>query len=193
MDITDPVTRIREDRSQARRQDDPNANICFLALADTTGEASVRTLVLRDITDNRFLLFVNRSSPKWRILMAGGSYQLLLWYSSMQRQYRVSGDVRVLDPEVVKHNWQRRPLGSKVLDLYYENVGDQSTYVESRAGFIAELGRIKQSYQPESIPVPEKAAGLELIATHIEMLDLNRDRRMFAYEAGAWTQQTMVP
>ncbi len=62
------LDQIRNDRERARQLADPNAALCFLALADGEGNASVRTLVLRDIVENRFRLFINKSSPKWRLL-----------------------------------------------------------------------------------------------------------------------------
>jgi pyridoxamine 5'-phosphate oxidase len=190
---------IRDDRAQARRMEDPNADVCFLALADASGTASVRTLVMREITGNHFRVFMNQSSPKWKILSGGGTYQLLLWYPSMQRQYRVNGSVQTLDSDVVKQNWLRRPRGSKYLDLLYENVVDQSTYVDSRDYLVEEINKIKTAYKLEGMEAPDKVAGVELIAEQIEMLDLNRedrihDRRLFVLrDDDEWDQKVMIP
>lgn len=198
MAITDPIKSIKNDRTEARKLQDPNADICFLALADKQGNASVRTLVLRDIRDNRFLLFMNQSSPKWQILSSGGTYQMLIWYSSMQRQYRVSGDVNFLESEVVKQAWQRRPRGSKYLDILYEHTADQSTFIESRKRLVDEISRIKQEYVVDDMEAPDKVAGVELLARQIELLDLNRedrihDRQLFTLDGGEWRSRVMVP
>lgn len=198
MAITDPIQSIKNDRAEARKLDDPNADICFLALADENGNASVRTLVLRDISDNRFLLFMNQSSPKWRILSSGGTYQMLIWYSSMQRQYRVSGDVDFLHSDVVKKSWQRRPRGSKYLDILYEYTADQSTFIDSRRHLVDEINRIKQAYVVDEMEAPDKVAGVELVARQIELLDLNRedrihDRQLFTLDQGEWRSRVMVP
>ena len=80
-----PVQSIQSDRKQARRLKDSNADVCFLALADANGKASVRTLVLRDINDNRFTLFINKTSPKWQAFTGGTGHELLIWYASVQR------------------------------------------------------------------------------------------------------------
>ncbi|MCB1693230.1 MAG: pyridoxamine 5'-phosphate oxidase family protein [Pseudomonadales bacterium] len=198
MSSTDPIRHIKDDRVQARRLDDTNADICFLALATPEGRASVRTLVLRDITQNRFLLFMNQSSPKWKILTGGGDYELLLWYPSMQRQYRVSGAMEIADDDFVKRSWQRRPRGSKYLDILYEHTIDQSSYTESREQLVGEISRIRREYVLDEMDAPQKVAGIELVATRIEMLDLNRedrihDRRMFLLEDGAWAERVMIP
>ena len=47
-----PLTNIINDRAEARKQGDSNADTCFLALADQDGKASVRTLVLREVTES---------------------------------------------------------------------------------------------------------------------------------------------
>lgn len=195
---TNPISKIQHDRAEARKLEDPNADICFLALADRDGNASIRTLVLRDITDNRFLLFMNQSSPKWKILQSGGNYELLIWYPSMQHQYRVGGEAQTLDPELVKQNWLRRPRGSKYLDILYEHTADQSSFIESRQELVKEIIRIRSEYDVDEIQAPNKVAGIELVANRIEMLDLNRedrihDRRLFSFDGTAWSSQTMVP
>lgn len=194
----DPIVRIRNDRAEARKLDDANADICFLALADAEGQASIRTLVMRDIRGHRFLLFMNQSSPKWRILTSGGSYQLLLWYPSMQRQYRVSGTINELEPEFVKQNWQRRPRGSKYLDILYEDTADQSSLIDSRQALVTEINRIKSEYKVDDMDAPDKVAGIELVSDRIEMLDLNRedrihDRQLFSRAGDEWTAQILVP
>ena len=77
-----PVDKIIADRQSAQKLGDPNADICFLALS-INDEPSVRTLVMRNINENSFTLFVNKTSDKWRILNANNRAQLLLWYSTL--------------------------------------------------------------------------------------------------------------
>ncbi len=193
-----PVQRIKDDRIQARRLEDPNSDVCYLALADPAGNASVRTLILRDISDNRFLLFMNQSSPKWKILKQGGTYELLLWYPSMQRQYRISGGINFCDPDFVRQSWLRRPRGSKYLDILYEHTIDQSEPIESRGALVTEINRIRASFDLDNLTAPEKVAGVELVAKRIEMLDLNRedrihDRMVYTFNDGIWEPTTLVP
>lgn len=198
MTSRDIIARIRDDRAQARRLEDTGADICFLALADGKGRASVRTLVLREIQDNRFLIFINQSSPKWKILSAGGDFELLLWYHSMQRQYRVRGTTQACDREFVKQSWQRRPRGSKYLDLLYESIADQSSTIDSREDLVTHISNVKASNDVDNMEAPDKVGGVELVASRIEMLDLNRedrihDRQCFELKDGSWTSTTLVP
>jgi len=188
---------IRSDREQARARDDPNAGLCFLALADTNGNASVRTLVLREVAENRFRVFVNETSPKWRLFVEGAGCELLLWYPSVQRQYRISGELRALDAEIVRAHWHRRPAGSKYLDQVYAELA-QSTAITSRAVLTDEIARLQREHPEEELQPPESAAGLELIANRIEALDLSYEDRIHArqlhrFDGEAWTSEVLVP
>jgi pyridoxamine 5'-phosphate oxidase len=193
-----PLTNIMNDRAEARKQGDSNADTCFLALADKDGQASVRTLVLREITDRHVVLFLNRTSPKWQLFQQGANYELLLWYTSMQRQYRIQGTMQPLDREIVKQTWQRRPQGSKYLDYLYQEMAPQSSEIESREQLANEIQRLKQSYKVDDMQAPADVGGIELIANRVEMLDLNRedrihDRRVFSLQDGLWTVKYLVP
>lgn len=193
-----PIASIKADRTEARKVQDANADVCFLALASATGAASVRTLVLRDIRERAFLLFINSSSPKWHLLNDGANYELLLWYPSQQKQYRVQGTTSMLEPEEVKSNWFRRPRGSKQLDYVYKEFAPQSSEISNREILVDEITRIKQVYKPDDMLPPDEATGVELTANRIEMLDLNRedrihDRRLFSYDNDTWEQRFLIP
>ncbi len=194
----DPVTNITADRAQARKRNDTNADVCFLALSDAEGNASVRTLVLRDIIDNVFTLFINKSSPKWRIIEAGGTHQMLIWYSTMQRQYRVSGEFREIARDTIERNWLRRPIASKYLDHVYEDLGAQSSVIESREVLTDKINQLKKTMSEDQMQTPALVSGVELIANRIEMLDLGKEdriheRRVFHRENGLWNVQVIIP
>jgi pyridoxamine 5'-phosphate oxidase len=194
----DPIAIIKADRIEARKIQDPNADICFLALASSDGEASVRTLVIRDIVDRSIRLFINSTSPKWRLLKNGAQYELLLWYPTQQKQFRIQGATNMVEPQEVKSNWFRRPRGSKQLDYVYKEFAPQSSEIASRDVLVDEINRIKHSYKPDDMLPPDEATGVELIADRIEMLDLNRedrihDRRVFLHDGATWQQKFLIP
>ncbi|MCZ6503881.1 MAG: pyridoxamine 5'-phosphate oxidase family protein [Gammaproteobacteria bacterium] len=193
-----PVQNIQSDRNQARRLKDSNADVCFLALADANGKASVRTLVLRDINDNRFTLFINKTSPKWQAFTDGTGHELLIWYASVQRQYRISGSIQELEAGIVKSNWLRRPTGSKYLDYVYEELGNQSSIIDSRDILTDKINQLKKDLDAQSMQSPPMVAGIELIADRIDVLDLNNqdrihDRRLYTYDGGTWTSRVLIP
>ncbi len=192
------MQKLQQDRTDARKLGDTNADVCFLALADTDGKASVRTLVLRDIVDNHFTLFINKSSPKWKALASGAGHELLIWFASMQRQYRISGTTRELDPDTVRTNWQRRPIGSKYLDYVYEELGAQSTVIDSRQVLTDKIAQLKSNMEPDKMQAPSLVAGIEIIADRIEILDLNKEdriheRQIHTFDGSNWSFETLIP
>jgi pyridoxamine 5'-phosphate oxidase len=193
----DPIKRIQTDRQDARNFDDPNADLCFLALSES-GKPSIRTLVLRDVTAEGFTLFVNKTSPKWSIIQANNKAEMLIWYTNSQTQYRISGVIEALDPSVIEHNWHRRPSGSKYMDYSYDSLGSQSSEIDSRDVLVKHIKGLKEEHPEEEMVTPESATGIVLRPEVIEMLDLNmpnriHDRRRFVLLDGKWQSTQLIP
>jgi pyridoxamine 5'-phosphate oxidase len=193
-----PIQQIVDDRTQARISSDPNADLSFLATADDKGKPYVRTLVLREITDNRFTLYLNSMSPKWQHLTANGEFQLLLFYPTVLRQYRLNGDMRILDSATVGENWKNRPPGSKYLDHYYkENI--QGSVLDSREQLTSAISELKRKHSdPDQLTAPAHAMGIELVISSIDRLDLSmpenlHDRRLYQLSNDEWSEQVLVP
>ncbi|MBL4682815.1 MAG: pyridoxamine 5'-phosphate oxidase family protein [Pseudomonadales bacterium] len=193
----DPNKIILETRTEARKSKDGNAETCFLAIADSDGQASVRTLVLRDMIDNRYTLFINETSPKWQLLSQNSHYELLLWYPTQQKQFRINGSCHLLPHDEVSDKWQGRPDGSKYMDVLYQS-HPQSSVIASRAELESRIHKIKIESVIKSMSPPMEVRGVELIANKIEVLDLNNtdrlhDRQVFTLENKQWTSEVLIP
>ena len=156
-----PIERIKADRQDARNHEDPNADLCFLALSES-GRPSVRTLVLRDVTADGFTLFVNKTSRKWSTLQKNKQAEMLLWYTNSQTQYRINGLIEELDPSVIEQNWHRRPAGSKYMDYTYQTLGPQSSEIDSRDDLVNHIQGLKTEHPEDKMATPESAAGILL-------------------------------
>ena len=192
-----PLEQIAVDRQAARNQDDSNADACFLALS-LKESPSLRTLVVRDITDAGLLLFINRTSAKWQVIRQNPQAEALLWYPSVQRQYRVAGKIEELPHSVVESNWQRRPIGSKYLDHAYEQLAAQSSEIESRQHLLDFVARMKGSLDGDSLTAPDNAMAVLLRADTVECLDLNsqdrlHDRNRYSLREGKWHRAVLMP
>ena len=172
-----PLNQIIEDQQNARDLKDANADICFLALNDASGP-SVRTLVLREVSPSGLTLFINKTSPKWRAIEHSPRAQILLWYPSLQKQYRLSGSFLELERSTIIENWQRRPSASKYLDQVYEKFGNQSSTIDSRERLTSHIDSLKSEYNPEDLETPANATGILLEPDQIECLDLNDNNRI---------------
>ena len=193
----DPIERIKNERQEARNQDDPNADLCFLALSESE-KPSVRTLVLRDVSDDGFTLFINKTSPKWSIIQTNNKAEMLIWYSTSQTQYRIYGLIEKIPPSIIEHNWHRRPLESKYIDYSYESLGSQSSQINSMDDLTGHIKELKEAHPEEEMVKPESAAGIVLRPEVIEMLDLStpnriHDRRRFDLVDGKWQCTQLIP
>ena len=193
----DPIERIKNERQEARNQDDPNADLCFLALSESE-KPSVRTLVLRDVSDNGFTLFINTTSPKWSIIQTNNKAEILIWYSKSQTQYRIYGLIEEIPPSIIEHNWHRRPPESKYIDYSYESLGSQSSQINSMDDLTGHIKELKEAHPEEEMVKPESAAGIVLRPEVIEMLDLStpnriHDRRRFDLVDGKWQCTQLIP
>lgn len=189
--MTDPVSLFKIDRDRARAAQDPMANLLTLGHnGDQTAE--MRTLVLRDVGDE-LAIFINATSPKWPAL--GGRTSLLMYWPSIQIQYRILADLSPVQAEIVADSWQLRPDAPKRMDWFYTEVRAQSQPVDSRAAL---LEKVHQLALPDNLVAPDTARGLVLKPFRVERLDLTQengihDRTLFLRQADHWTEQTLVP
>jgi len=195
----DPIAEIVAAREEARRRKDAHVDVCFLVTVGTHGRPEARPISLRDVDEGGFGLVLNALSPKWRQIEGGGQCSLCILWSSVERQYRVYGELRPMDPDRLRFWWDRKVLGSRLLEHYYEVYGPQSTPVPSRAAFlerIAELGR--RWSEAAAVPPPASLRGVCLWPTEIDVWhgspsDRLHDRRLLRRTAGGWTAETLVP
>ncbi len=192
-----PLENITRDRQSARSHHDSNADICFLSLSEN-GVPSVRTLVMRDVKEHGITLFINKTSHKWQIIQANDQAEALIWFPSVQRQYRVTGRIEELDRQVIENNWHRRPAGSKYLDHSYERFAPQSSELEDRNSLVKFVRGLRDELDEDDMRTPDEAAGILLRATVIECLDLNsqerlHDRARYLLKDGNWQKTVLMP
>jgi pyridoxine/pyridoxamine 5'-phosphate oxidase len=59
----------------------------------------------------------NATSAKWRELRANRRYELLVFWSSIQRQYRVRGGFDEIPFSEIARHWEQKNAAGKLLDL----------------------------------------------------------------------------
>ena len=194
-----PLETFNADWQQARALNDPNAAYCFLATASKDGQPSVRTLVLREVTDQAFVIFMNNTGPKWQQLQSTKRYELLVFWALPMLQYRIRGTFREIPPDQMKQNWVHKDYHFKLLDHYYLKFHAQSSLIPDRAHFLEDIESLKNEYpDPEEVPFPANIRGLQLMADHVEEWrgspeDRLHERYLYRVENGQWIQRVMVP
>jgi len=195
----DPVELVVAAREEARRHNDPHVDVCFLVTVGPGGRPEARPVSLRDVDVDGFGLLLNERSPKWRQIEAGGQCSLTILWSSVGRQYRVYGELRPMRAERLRFWWERKVLGSRLLEHYYDAYKAQSEPVASRDAFLAGIAELGRRYpDAASVPAPPGLRGVCLWPTSIDVwhgspADRLHDRRLFTRRADGWTFETLVP
>jgi pyridoxamine 5'-phosphate oxidase len=196
--VTLIIDEIRAHRIEAFNAKDSNAPVCFLATTDAHGQPQVRTLVLREINDTDLILFINASSPKWEQLQSNPQCQVLLWYATLNIQYRITGKAEALPASAIRDNWHKRPHRAKVLDYFYDTVTPQSSTIASRNALLERFDEINRDVSPSQLQPSPAALGIRILLEQIERLDLTEEglphlRQRFNFRDASWSETTLVP
>jgi pyridoxine/pyridoxamine 5'-phosphate oxidase len=201
-----PIEQIKNNWENARTLKDGNANYCSLATVSVKGEVSIRTLVLRKITADSFVIYINASSPKWAQLEASTSFELLIFWPALMQQYRVRGEYSAIPDKIMEEHWSHKPYDSKILDHYYHHYQAQTSVLESRDSLLHGIQALKNTYpQASDIPFPENVKGVSIKANYIEAWGSSNtdainttqmglhERTLYELSKGKWKQQVLVP
>ncbi|ETX08348.1 pyridoxamine 5'-phosphate oxidase family protein [Candidatus Entotheonella palauensis] len=197
--LDDPIADMIAARARAQQLDDPYADVCFLATVTSEGQPEVRAIALRDIEAQGIGLLINTNSPKWRQLEAAGQYTLQVFWATVQRQYRIQGQVALMEAERLQYYWSRKGYHSRLLEVYYEAVEPQSQALRSREALLDGMRALRAQYPDrDSIPLPASLVGVYLYpmtidAWHGSPDDRLHDRRLFTRTEQGWRSSVLVP
>lgn len=196
--MIDPILLFKENWQQAKDAGDESAKYCTVATAQSKDNVATRTLVLREVTDNSFIIYVNRTSAKWAALSAGIGVEMLVFWPSLMQQYRIRGVCSELSEQDMATHWARKPYESKLLDHYYQQ-RRQSSAVDSRLTLIGELAILRERFPSSAeIPFVDNATGIAIKANYIEAWQSSSEdnihrRALFTLTREGWAEQVLVP
>lgn len=192
-----PIELLQNDWQRAIDSDDANHNICTLATSENN-QAHARVLILRDITENGLLLFTNASSPKWQQLGNSDGYEILLYWPSLDLQYRIRGGWSEYPRQQLEGAWHNKSYEAKMLDMFYQS-HPEGAVIPGREYLLEKVAELKAQY-PRSgeIPFPEQAKGIYFKADRIEYYRLSttdrlHHRYLYQLSQGQWEMQTLSP
>lgn len=189
----DPYGLMREwlDSAVNRGVREPFAAV--LATADSSGKASSRVLLVKEI-DERGLLFTSfQGSRKGRDLASSPWASLTFYWRESLQQLTVEGPVEVLNPEDSDALFARRPLAAQATTA----VSQQSRPLDSEQELRSRAEALVEAEQP--VPRPAEWTGYRLLPYSIEFWYGSPDRlhRRLCYErpgdGSPWTHQRLQP
>lgn len=147
-----PLPQFRAWFADASASGLPEPNAMVLATADSAGQPSARTVLLKDADERGFVFYTNLRSRKSRELAENPAASCVFPWLALHRQVVVVGRAELIDRAEVAEYFASRPHGSR-LGAWTSR---QSTVIDGRAGLDERYERLQREYPEGSeVPVPE--------------------------------------
>jgi len=177
--------------AQAAEVEEPNAMV--LATATSDGTPSARVVLLKGFDERGFVFFTDYRSRKGAELEANPRAALVLHWSELERQVRITGDVTRTSAEESEAYYRSRPLGSR-LGAW---VSHQSQAIPSRDVLEGGLREVERRFAGGDVPLPPYWGGYRVRPGAIEFWQgrENRlhDRVRYEREGDRWKIERLAP
>jgi pyridoxamine 5'-phosphate oxidase len=177
--------------AQAAEVEEPNAMV--LATATPDGSPSARVVLLKGFDERGFVFFTDYRSRKGAELEANPRAALVLHWSELERQVRITGDVTRTSAEESEAYYRSRPLGSR-LGAW---VSHQSQAIPSRDVLEEGLREVEGRFAGGDVPLPPYWGGYRVKPGTIEFWQgrPNRlhDRIRYEREGDRWKIERLAP
>lgn len=161
---TEPMVLFAKWWSEATEKNLKDINEVALATSSLAGTPSVRMVLLKGWSDLGFEFYTNYESPKARNLLENPKAELLIWWADMDRQIRISGNVRKSTRQQSKAYFHTRPRSSQLGAL----ASRQSQILDTKEILIREIETLEKTFLNQPVPLPENWGGFILSPTKME-------------------------
>jgi pyridoxamine 5'-phosphate oxidase len=141
---------------------EPNAMV--LATASTTGEPSVRTVLLKYFDSQGFVFFTNYESRKARQISQNPQVSLLFLWLPLQRQVQITGRAEKVSTAESLRYFVTRPRGSQ-LGAW---CSQQSSIISSQQLMSMQFEQMQQKFANREIPLPPFWGGYRVVPYRFE-------------------------
>src|SRR5882672_6430444 len=142
----------------------PDINAMTLATADKEGRPSARVVLLKGVDERGFVFFTNYDSRKGHELTENPQAALVFYWSELERQVCVTGEVTKLPEAESEAYFKSRPRGSRIAAW----ASRQSEVLRDRAELEQKWQQLEGQYPSEQVPKPPFWGGYILSPTRIE-------------------------
>ena len=194
-----PLDELINTHREALDVRDPSSRFCVLNTIDENGYPASRVLTVRSVEHRGVSLYVDKHSPKIQQLQKNPNFELLFFWPSLMKQYKVRGDFELYPDDEQITGWINKPYAGRLVDLYHSVGRVQSSPVDSLATVKSEIKKLAEQYPEQQLTeMPDGLVTLLLKPTHIGAWinvqeDRIHDRREYSLVEGVWQEQVLVP
>ena len=180
------------DQAIETKVNEPTAVI--VGTATPEGRPSMRTVLLKEVVDGRFVFYTNYDSRKGKQIAANPHVALTFLWHELERQIHVEGTIERLPAAESDAYFAMRPYKSRV----GARISPQSQPIPSREYIMMRFAAESLRFVGREVPRPEHWGGFSVTPSRIELWQ-GRDSRLhdrFLYELqadGSWSLERLAP
>jgi pyridoxamine 5'-phosphate oxidase len=190
----DPLAEFRSWYRLAEGSGVPQPDAMTLATATPDGIPSARMVLLKGVDDGGFVFFTNYESRKARELSENPRAALILYWSAIRRQVRITGRVERLSQPESEEYFRSRPRGSRLAAW----ASRQSEVIADRSVLEDEYRRHENEYVDADVPLPPFWGGYRVTPEVVEFW-MGRENRLHdrlrytRQRDGSWAVERLAP
>lgn len=164
-----------------------------LATASSSGQVSVRTVLLKDYSEKGFTFFTNYKSKKGAQLDSNPNAALLFYWPENGRQVRIEGVVEKISEQESVTYFHSRPRESQISAW----ASEQSTSVPDRKYLEDRFAFFSEKFSGKEVDKPEYWGGFRIIPSWFEFWQDGEhrlhDRITYTGNNGLWITGRLAP
>ena len=178
---------------QAQEAQLPEPNALSLATATAEGVPSLRTVLLKYVSEEGFVFFTNYSSNKSHDISENPHVAMMFPWVSLERQVIIRGRAEKISKADSLRYFTSRPHGSQ-LGAW---VSHQSSVITGRKVLEMKLAEMKRKFTEGKVPLPDFWGGYRVVPEKIEFWQgrPNRlhDRFLYTRQENEWSIERLAP
>ena len=180
------------DQAIEAKINEPTAVI--VGTATPEGRPSMRTVLLKEVLEGRFVFYSNYDSRKGKQIAANPHVALTFLWHEFERQIHIEGTIERLPAAESDAYFAMRPYKSRV----GARISPQSQPIPSREYIMMRFAAESLRFVGREVPRPENWGGFSVTPSRIELWQ-GRDSRLhdrFLYELqedGTWSLERLAP
>lgn len=189
----DAMEQFRSWFDTAKEADLIEPNAMVLSTADTAGQVTARTVLLKDYDERGFTFFTNYGSRKARQMASNAQVALLFAWLPQERQVNITGRAEKISTAASLEYFQSRPYSSR-LGAW---VSEQSAVIASREVLEEKFAELRERFGEGEVPLPEHWGGYRVRPETVEFWQGSasrlHDRFRYTREAEGWQIERLSP
>jgi len=192
--LPDPIAQFRLWLQEADDQGIYEPNAMVLSTIDPDGSPTIRTVLLRGVSDEGFAFYTDYTSQKGVALLANPAVAAVFPWYSLHRQVKIRGTAEKVSAQDSDAYFSSRPRDSRIGAW----ASDQSKPISSRAALEDKVQQMEEKFEGvDDVPRPDKWGGFLIRPRSIELWAGRRsrlhDRLRFVRSEDGWTHERLQP